>query len=452
MTFEETLAEWMPTQRWFAGKGARILDLAIVADTELVTGDPALRHLIIDVSQGSSVDSYQVFAGLRKRIPERLDHAVIGPADAGAGTGPLIAYDALHDPDLTRLLLNAIATGAQVGQVRFASEPGATIDTDLDSLVLTGEQSNTSLMFAETTLLTSSPHLAPDPTPGREGPRALARLGPPHVAEPLGWIETRMDGAPTVLGILSRYLRAAANGWSLAAASVRDLYAYAEEGIHAADAGGDLAGEAHRLGVATAEVHRDLAEAFGTDELPPDAATDLARQMFHRLEVALAAVPELVRHADLIGSAFSDLAKLNQPLLVQRVHGDYHLGQVMRTRTGWVVLDFEGEPATPLAQRRARSPALRDVAGMLRSFDYAARHQLRSHADQEWVQAAAREWVRRNQAAFCSGYAEAGGMDPAAHATLLRALVLDKAVYEVMYEARNRPDWLSIPLGSIADC
>jgi maltokinase len=203
--------------------------------------------------------------------------------------------------------------------------------------------------------------------------------------------------------------------------------------------------------VATAEVHRDLAEAFGTDELPPEAAGDLARQMFHRLEVALAAVPELGRHADMIGSAFSDLAKLGQPLLVQRVHGDYHLGQVMRTQTRWVVLDFEGEPAVPLAQRRARSPALRDVAGMLRSFDYAARHQLRSHADQERVRLAAREWVRRNQAAFCSGYAEAGGMDPYSHATLLRALVLDKAVYEVMYEARNRPDWLSIPLGSIAD-
>src|ERR1022692_3881625 len=352
MTFEETLAEWMPTQRWFAGKGARILDLAIVADTELVTGDPALRHLIIDVSQGSSVDSYQVFAGLRKHIPERLDHAIIGPADAEADaetetdadaetdaeTGPLIAYDALHDPDLTRLLLNAIATGEQVGQMRFASEPGATIDTDLDSLVLTGEQSNTSLMFAETSILKIFRRLSPGPNPDLEVPRALARLGSPHVAEPLGWIETRMDGAPTVLGILSRYLRAAANGWSLAAASVRDLYA--GEGVHAADAGGDLAGEAHRLGVATAEVHRDLAEAFGTDELPAGAANDLARQMFHRLEVVLAAVPELVRHADLIGSAFSDLAKLSQPLLVQRVHGDYHLGQVMRTQTGWVVLDF----------------------------------------------------------------------------------------------------------------
>jgi maltokinase len=451
MTLEETLAEWMPTQRWFAGKGARILDLAIVADTELLTGDPGLRHLIIDVSQGSSVDSYQVFAGFRADLPDRLDHAVIGRTGTRRGGG-LIAYDALHDPELTRLLLAGIATGEQAGPVRFAREPGAEIETDLDSLVLTGEQSNTSLMFGETSILKIFRRLSPGPNPDLEVPRALAGLGSEHVAEPLGWIETRMDGASTVLGILSRYLRAASDGWSLAATSVRDLYAdEADEDVTAADAGGDLAGEAHRLGVATAEVHHDLALAFGTDELPPEAATDLARQMFHRLEVALAAVPELGRHEDLIGSAFSDLAKLGQPMLVQRVHGDYHLGQVMRTQTGWVVLDFEGEPATPLAQRRARSPALRDVAGMLRSFDYAARHQLRSHADQERVHHLALEWVQRNQAAFCAGYAEAGGMDPAAHATLLRALVLDKAVYEVMYEARNRPDWLSIPLGSIAD-
>ena len=446
MTFEETLAAWMPTQRWFAGKGARILDLAIVADTPLDTGDPGLRHMIIDVSQGSSVDSYQIFVGLRKRIPDRLEYAVIG---SGVSGGRQTAYDGLHDPELTRFLLAAIAAGEQDGPVRFAREPGVTIDTDLDSLVLTGEQSNTSLMFAETSILKVFRRLSPGPNPDLEVPRALARRGSPHVAEPLGWIETRMDGAPTVLAILSRYLRAASDGWSLAAASVRDLYA--GEGVHAADAGGDLAGEAQRLGVATAEVHMALAEAFGIDELPADAGHDLARQMFHRLEVTLAAVPELSPHADRIGSAFSDLAKLGQPLRVQRVHGDYHLGQVMRTQTGWVVLDFEGEPTIPLAQRRARSPALRDVAGMLRSFDYAARHQLRLHADQERVHHAARDWVRRNQTAFCSGYAGAGGADPAEHATLLRALVMDKAVYEVMYEARNRPDWLSIPLGSIAD-
>ena len=173
--------------------------------------------------------------------------------------------------------------------------------------------------------------------------------------------------------------------------------------------------------------------------------------MFRRLDMAIAAVPELARYADMIGDAFSNLAKLTEPVPAQRVHGDYHLGQVMRTQTGWVVLDFEGEPASPLAQRRARSSPLRDVAGMLRSFDYAARHQLLTHPDRASLTPVASDWVRRNGEAFCTGYAEGGGLDPACNAVLLRALLLDKAVYEVIYEARNRPTWLAIPLESIAE-
>jgi maltokinase len=173
--------------------------------------------------------------------------------------------------------------------------------------------------------------------------------------------------------------------------------------------------------------------------------------MFGRLEAAIAVAPELARHADMIGEAYSQLAKLTEPVPAQRVHGDYHLGQAMRTQTGWVVLDFEGEPASSLAQRRARSSPLRDVAGMLRSFDYAARHQLLTHPDADRLAPMATDWVRRNSEAFCAGYAAAGGPDPAQNSVLLRALLLDKAVYEVIYEARNRPTWLSIPLESIAE-
>jgi maltokinase len=284
---------------------------------------------------------------------------------------------------------------------------------------------------------------------------ALARLGSPHVAEPLGWIETRLEGVTTSLAILSRFLRLASDGWLLAATSVRDLYATegATEGtaVRAAEAGGDFAGEAHRLGVATAQVHADMAAVFGTDELGPDAIGELSERMYRNLDIARAAVPELGRYAEMIGAAYAALTKLQGPFPVQRVHGDYHLGQVLRTETGWVVLDFEGEPATPLVQRRARSSPLRDVAGMLRSFDYAARHQLIGHPEQAALNAVARDWVRRNADAFCAGYAEAGGLDPVANDVLLRALQLDKAVYEVLYEARHRPSWLPIPLDSLAE-
>ena len=333
--------------------------------------------------------------------------------------------------------------------LRFCRIPGAEIEPGLDSLVLTGEQSNTSLVFGESAIFKVFRRVSPGPNPDLEVASALAKLGSSHIAEPYGWVETRMDGAATVLAILSRYLRAASDGWSLAATSVRDLYA--TEDARAAEAGGDFAGEAERLGAATAQVHQDLAEAFGRSELEPEAIRELAEQMYRRLDIAIATVPELARHADKIGDAYSHLAKLIEPTPAQRVHGDYHLGQVMRTQTGWVVLDFEGEPASPLAQRRARSSPLRDVAGMLRSFDYAARHQLLTHPDAASLAPKASDWVRRNSDAFCAGYAAAGGLDPAENSVLLRAMLLDKAVYEVIYEARNRPTWIPIPLESIAE-
>jgi maltokinase len=444
MTFAETLAAWLPGQRWFAGKGTPITDLAVVAQTTLVSGDPGLRHLIVAVTQASGTDLYQLFLGLRADLPDRLEHVRIGPVDRD-----LVGYDGLHDPGLTAVLLEAMAGGESIGPLRFARRPGAQIDTGLESLVLTAEQSNTSLLFGEEAILKVFRRLSSGANPDLEVPDALARMGSQHVAAPLGWITARTQGLPTVLAVLSTYLRNAVDGWSLAATSVRDFYA--SETTNAAQAGGDFSGEAHRLGEATAEVHRDLATAFGTKELPAPAYRDMSAQMLGRLDQAVAAVPGLARHDRAVRTAFEDVATLTDPLEVQRIHGDYHLGQVMRTHAGWVLLDFEGEPAVPLERRRAFFPALRDVAGMMRSLDYAARFQLVGHDSAEQARAAARDWARRNQAAFCAGYARAGGADPGKHAILVRALTLDKAVYEVMYETRNRPSWLPIPLGSIAD-
>jgi maltokinase len=455
MTFEDVLATWLVKQRWFAGKGRTVHDLAVMADTEIVPGDPGLRHLVVTVSHGATSDCYQLFVGQRARLPARLRHVRIGSHDG------LQLYDGLHDSDLTSTLLEAIVAERTVGTLRFCRVPGADFDWaagtagdpstegGLDSLVLTGEQSNTSLVFGEAAIFKVFRRIAPGPNPDLEVSAALAELGSTHVAEPYGWIETKIDGAATVLAIMSRYLRAASDGWALAATSVRDLYA--TQGALAAEAGGDFAGEAERLGVATAQVHADLADAFGISALEPEALREMAEQMYRRLDMAIAAVPELGRHADMIGTAYSNLAKILDPVPAQRVHGDYHLGQVMRTQAGWIVLDFEGEPASPLALRRARSSPLRDVAGMLRSFEYAARHQLLTHPERDNLAVAASDWVRRNSDAFCAGYAAAGGIDPEQNSVLLRALVLDKAVYEVIYEARNRPSWLPIPLDSLAE-
>ncbi|MEE2035577.1 hypothetical protein Q8814_26340, partial [Rhodococcus sp. CC-R104] len=201
-------------------------------------------------------------------------------------------------------------------------------------------------------------------------------------------------------------------------------------------------------GAAVADVHAHLARGLGTSQRP---AAELVAGMLRRLEAASVEVHELVEFAPAVRAQFEEAASLG-PITVQRIHADLHLGQVLRTPERWLLIDFEGEPAKSLQERREPDSPMRDVAGMLRSFDYAAHHSVReSESDGVATQREfrAQEWAQRNSAAFCDGYAEASGTDPREVGVLLRAYEIDKAVYEMVYEARHRPQWLRLPLNAI---
>ena len=180
----------------------------------------------------------------------------------------------------------------------------------------------------------------------------------------------------------------------------------------------------------------------------------MAARMTDRLEAMIRRVPALGAYADAIRDVFDEVGKLDEPVAIQRIHGDLHLGQCLRTVYDWVVIDFEGEPSRQLSERVAMMTPLRDVAGMLRSFDYAAYHLLADANPAEPAAVLAQreyralEWAGRNREAFCTGYAE-GGTDPRSNPVLMRALELEKAVYEVGYEFDNRPGWIDVPLRSI---
>jgi maltokinase len=169
-----------------------------------------------------------------------------------------------------------------------------------------------------------------------------------------------------------------------------------------------------------------------------------------RLDHTIRVVPQLEEVAEGLRTAYEAFAEAASEVQLQRVHGDLHLGQALRTSQRWVLIDFEGEPMAELGARRLPDSPLRDVAGMLRSFEYAGHHRVIETGFSPQLAYRAAEWTHRNRDAFLSGYAEAAGHDPREHAVPLRAFEADKAVYEALYEARNRPDWLAIPLASLA--
>jgi maltokinase len=438
----ELLREWLPRQRWFGAKGRDIASVTEASSVLLQNDDPVVRHLVVTVlySDGGQ-DDYQLLLGWTKRaVEQRLEYAVIGD-DQGA-----VLYDAVHDPIATSLLLQRLSAGNDVDGLSFINADE--VDPSLPGHLMGAEQSNTSIVYGDTYILKLFRRLQPGANPDIEVTKALSDAGCLSVARPMAWFDGTVEGQTTTLGLLQPFLKNSSEGWAMATASVRDLFA--EQDLHADEVGGDFAAESERLGAVTGEVHLLMATALPTGLAGPEESRKTAHQLHERLDAALAIVPELAPYADGLRSAYDQVADRTTPVPIQRIHGDYHLGQVLRTQDGWVLLDFEGEPARPLSERRALMSPLRDVAGMLRSFDYAARHLLAEHPDQRHLAYRAAEWAERNREAFCDGYARAVGADPRAEVALLRAFELDKAVYEVVYEARNRPTWLQVPLGSVA--
>jgi maltokinase len=292
--------------------------------------------------------------------------------------------------------------------------------------------------------------LQPGVNPDIEVQGELSKLGAKHIAHLLGAVEADVDGVPTSLAMLQEYLTSATDGWVLATASVRDLMAEAD--LHADEAGGDFAGEAERLGAAVADVHNDLATAFGAREASSAELGERAAAMRAKLQRAVEIVPQLAEVSEGLADIYREVAELTASVPVHRIHGDLHLGQALRTVYRWVLIDFEGEPMVEIGARREFDSPLRDIAGMLRSFDYAGNHRVIESNYDGQLAYRAHEWAERNRDAFLDGYrgvAGAAGTDPTAYEVLLRAFEADKAVYEAVYEARNRPGWLAIPLASL---
>jgi maltokinase len=433
----EHLPAHLLRQRW-SGAYDRAIDRVELVWHELVREEsPQLLWALARVhfTDGDPQD-YQVFVGVRPVDPQpdflqgkELELlAVVADPDAGDGRA-LVLYDALVDPDLAIAVLHLVAPDVEV-EVRRP-------------IVL--EHSNSSIVYDEASILKIFRKVEPGPNPDVEITRVLAEQGYPHVLPPLA--ELRRDG--TDLAVLREYLVGATEGWALARTSVRDLLA---SRLPPEECGGDFAPDAERLGGILGELHLAMAEAWGRHLGDPVV---WAAEMGAHLDGVLLAAPDDL-DADALRARFADLAVLTDAGAEVRIHGDLHLAQLVMTDAGWYVLDFEGEPARRRDDRYTTSSPLRDVAGMLRSLQYAAAVGRADWAvDDPELDALALAWDERSRAAFLSGYLATEGIgallpgDPAALRAALVAFELDKAVYEVGYERGHRPELVGIPLAGI---
>jgi maltokinase len=462
-TVADQVMAYLTAARWFAGKGRLVtlraltplpwinetaeffaesapavrLEIAEVAyaveqdpDDQPAAEDPAWaggpRQPVTPDANGPR-EFYQLALSYRRAPHPDLHFAEVARFEHPE-LGSVVAYDAARDPEACRVLLRALVDEARLSDrdttARFhrTDRPGLT--ADLAPRVFTGQQSNTSVVLGDVAMLKLFRRLELGRNLDIEVHDALNRAGVNDVAALFGWAEGSWtsDGVTcdADLAMVVELLRQATDGWGLA--------------LDQLEAGRSFAAEAEALGRALADTHAALRDAFPVTEVP---GRTVAEVMKARLSTAASAAPALLTHADGLRRCFAALE--DQTLGTQRVHGDFHLGQTLHTPDGWKIIDFEGEPAKTMDERVAPDSGWRDVAGMLRSFDYAA-------ASVPGTSSVG--WAQECRAAFLRGYA-GGDLDPQ-QAAAVRAYEADKAIYEVIYEVRNRPDWVSIPLGAVA--
>jgi maltokinase len=444
---EGAFQEWIVAQRWFGSKAREVAHIAVAECIPLREEVPQLVLALVEARFGEGThETYQVPLGLRPADEGWADR-VIGEADGST------VYDALADPATGRELLHRMRSGSvetiEEGTLRFrwAASAGAAQGGTVDVRPVGVEQSNSSIVFGEELILKAFRRVEPGVNPELELLRFLSEREFPNIAALAGWYEFEGRFIDATLGILQEYLAGARDGWELALEEVASDPDVLLERLRA-------------LGAVTGELHT----ALGSDNSNPDFAPDepsqealslLTADVDEQIERIFLDLPETDAIAPIAGRG-QDVREKLQALShigaggrVIRTHGDYHLGQTMLSDRGWVILDFEGEPARPLPERRLKRSPLRDVAGMLRSFSYvtAGATLLRGFDVPDG-------WEDRARDAFLEGYfdrVEPSLLPPGEAPTrqLLSVFELEKAVYELRYELNNRPDWVGIPVAGI---
>jgi maltokinase len=441
---ERELHAWVLQQRWFASKSRDVALLNVLERVVLRDEAPLFVLALVEARFHTGThELYQLPVGLRPAADGWTDR-VIGQVDGWT------IYDALADPALARELLHSmrrsdeLSAGEGTLRFRWAEQAEAGLGGAVEVRPIGVEQSNSSIVFGESLILKAFRKLEAGVNPELELLRFLSDRGFRHIAPLAAWYEYAGRLMESTLGTLQEYLAGAREGWQLCLDDPDAFLARARE-----------------LGHVTAEMHNVLGSDRGDPDFAPEEPSgeslsiltatvdEEIERMFVRLDPDDPALAPIAGRGQDVRERLQMLSNIGVGGRLIRTHGDFHLGQTMLADRGWVILDFEGEPARSLPERRRKRSPLRDVAGMLRSFAYAA-----SAAEPQAGRPTPAGWEERVRESFLEAYFERvdGSLLPPgdeAVRKLLSIFELEKAVYELGYELDNRPDWVRIPVAGI---